>query len=344
MSAWPFSRFARIFGLSRSLNSSCLTGILKMPNCHVQAAATTAAQAAVVFSCGAPMLVCYIDEAGCTGVLPSSDLAVQPVFVLSGLVLPGYTIRQLTKDFLNWKRHFFPQQMSHAATGLDQILVEIKGADDIRHHIRSPRSERALHSAFAKLEGLLNILDRHQAMILAQITVKCPDQAIDSKALYTRSIQNLLSNLQYECVSKGLDAAVVADSRSKAKNENAAHSVFTQMFRQGGDPYSRIMDMPTFGHSGNHAGLQLADLISSGVLYPLCVHQFCSHALPTSPHLAANYDQLRIRFATRLYRLQSMLPERESGERRNGIYVRDLLTQRNSAHLFDVRSFDAPPP
>jgi hypothetical protein len=35
------------------------------------------------------------------------------------------------------------------------------------------------------------------------------------------------------------------------------------------------MEVPSFGHSDNHAGLQLADLICSAFLWPMAMHAYC---------------------------------------------------------------------
>jgi len=46
------------------------------------------------------MLIRYVDEAGCTGVLPDPDSSIQPLFVVCGLVIEQTRIHDLTKDLL----------------------------------------------------------------------------------------------------------------------------------------------------------------------------------------------------------------------------------------------------
>ena len=60
-------------------------------------------------------------------------------------------------------------------------------------------------------------------------------------------MQSLFQYFQDFLTSVNERGFVVADSRSKAKNVNVAHSIFTQKHQKAGDPYNRIVEMPTFG-------------------------------------------------------------------------------------------------
>lgn len=78
------------------------------------------------------------------------------------------------------------------------------------------------------------------------------------------------------------------DSRSTRQNIQAAHSIFTQKFKASGDSYPSIMEAPAFGHSDNHAGLQLSDLICSGFLWPMAMHAYCEGKV-ASIHVRPDY-------------------------------------------------------
>ncbi len=69
---------------------------------------------------------------------------------------------------------------------------------------------------------------------------------------------------------------MVIDSSAPKLNSAMAHSIFTQKFKATGDSYGRMLEMPTFGHSENHVGLQLADLLASGLLFPMASHCYCT--------------------------------------------------------------------
>lgn len=47
------------------------------------------------------MHFCYVDEAGCTGNLPSLTSNIQPLFVLCGLIVAESVAPELTKDFFS---------------------------------------------------------------------------------------------------------------------------------------------------------------------------------------------------------------------------------------------------
>ena len=57
------------------------------------------------------MYVCYIDEAGCTGELSGPASAVQPAFVLNGLIVPAGRIESLTRAWIQIKQAYFPNRL-----------------------------------------------------------------------------------------------------------------------------------------------------------------------------------------------------------------------------------------
>ena len=62
---------------------------------------------------------------------------------------------------------------------------------------------------------------------------------------------------------------IVLDSRNKVKNVPVAHSLFTWNFSTHGTAYRYMAELPLFGHSDNHAMLQLVDWVASGILAPM---------------------------------------------------------------------------
>jgi hypothetical protein len=81
------------------------------------------------------MQIFYVDEAGCTGALPSATAPIQPVFVLGGVMLEQSCLRNFTLEWLHLKDKFFPGLRIPNSDFLDWIAVEIKGAD-LRKRIR----------------------------------------------------------------------------------------------------------------------------------------------------------------------------------------------------------------
>lgn len=125
---------------------------------------------------------------------------------------------------------------------------------------------------------------------------------------------------------------IIADSRSKAKNALVAHSVFTQKFQVAGDEYHRVLEMPTFGHSENHVGIQLADLVCSALLFPMAAHAYCLGYV-ANLHVHADHGVLKHRFGARLRTLQYRFQD-TANQWRGGITVRDELAQRPGSRLF----------
>jgi len=79
---------------------------------------------------------------------------------------------------------------------------------------------------------------------------------------------------------------VVADSRRKNQNMDTSHSIFTKIFSNSGNAYPNLLEMPTFCHANNHALIQIADFICSGLLFPMAAYSFCTgyvHNVHVSP-------------------------------------------------------------
>jgi hypothetical protein len=90
--------------------------------------------------------------------------------------------------------------------------------------------------------------------------------------------------------------------------------------------------MPTFGHSDNHVGIQIADLLCSALLFPIAAQTYCTGHV-NNVHVQAGYGLLKTRFGTQLSALQHRFQD-GGGRWRGGIVVNDRLTQRSGAHLF----------
>ena len=78
------------------------------------------------------MHICYLDEAGCTGALPSADTQIQPVFVLGGLFVEETKVRSMTHELLALKQQFFPNLLPENTLYHDWMAAEIKGAEMTR--------------------------------------------------------------------------------------------------------------------------------------------------------------------------------------------------------------------
>ncbi|HEY0017562.1 MAG TPA: DUF3800 domain-containing protein [Longimicrobium sp.] len=279
------------------------------------------------------MRICYVDEAGCTGALPNPSSDVQPVFVLGGVEIPQPSIHRVTHEFLHLKKRFYPNLAPKSATYLDWILTEIKGSE-LRKGAADPSHRKRRH-ALGFLHETLSLLETEGARINGRVWIKGIGQAVNGRSIYTFSLQYICG-----CFNRQLEVddewgLLVCDSRNKALNSLASYSVFTQKFKASGDSIPRVLEMPVFGHSENHAGVQIADVICSALLFPLAVHAYCRTAV-TNLHVR-DYSHLRDRFTDRLGALQVRYCDPQRGGRlTGGVTVDDKIGRRPRTDMFPV--------
>lgn len=273
------------------------------------------------------MQICYLDETGCTGLLPSAASEIQPVFAPVGVILPQTSLHDVTMEFLAIKSRFFPNLASQHY--LDAILAEVKGAD-IRRHAASDSRRKSRH-ALGFLDKFVSLLETHGARIVGRVLIKGIGTPIAGREVYTSYVQSICSYFQELLSSADESGFLIADSRTKPQNSNLSHSIFTQKFSARGDRYHRIVEMPTYGHSDNHVGLQMADLLCSALIFPLAVASYCAGHV-SSVHVRPGFALLRKRYGARLKQLQFLYTE--DGRRKGGITVSDNLGRRPSRLLF----------
>lgn len=127
-------------------------------------------------------------------------------------------------------------------------------------------------------------------------------------------------------------ASASPNSRDPWKNANVAHSVFTQKFRASSTVYSRIAELPTFGHSENHAGIQICDIICSALLYPIAAEAYCTGHV-ANVHVQPRAADLRQRFGPALKAMQYRYQD-PTGKWICGIVVSDALAHRHAGAMF----------
>jgi hypothetical protein len=281
------------------------------------------------------MYICYIDEAGCPGALPSATSDVQPVLVLTGVILPQYNLSDLTKKFLALKAQFHPHIASKLKHELDIAKYEIKGAD-LRRDIR--RGNRNLRrQVFGFLDKTLDLLEKYQVNLVSKIYIKEPAGAFDGKSVYAAAVQSICAAFQKFLEAHNSSGIVIADSRTPGLNSIVSHSIFTQKYRATGDPYDRILEAPVFGHSENHVTIQIADFLCSTMLFPMASHVYCTGHI-VSVHVHANDQKIEERYSERLKKLAYRFLD--GGRYRGGITVNDAIEKRSASLLFQTNKFD----
>ncbi|MGG1943587.1 DUF3800 domain-containing protein [Trinickia sp. NRRL B-1857] len=269
--------------------------------------------------------ICYIDEAGNSAALPSGNTDNQPVLVIAGLIVQQDALSDITREFLALKRKYFPGSFTSIHL-LDDVREEIKGSD-LRSAIRKKAHKATTQLRF--IDETLELLERYECRILADIWVKGIGTEFKARETYTQSVQHACRSFQAYLESKDARGFMVADFRTTQLNDQVAHSIFTQKYRAKGDPFSHILELPTFGVSNNHVGLQITDILCTTLLFPMASSVYCFGHV-TGVHVNARDLVVRRRYAKRVKNLQF----------KSGAYwsvsVWDKLKKRASAELFVV--------
>lgn len=235
-------------------------------------------------------------------------------------------------EYLALKRRHFPGLAPRSGHLLDWGRVEVKGAD-IRKMARSSDKAERRH-ALIFLDEVLGILEAHSARIFGRLWVKEIGVPINKESMVAVSSQAMCETFQDLLRDCGEDGLMIIDSSSPRVDAVLSHSVFTQKFKATGDRYDRLLEMPVFGHSENHAGLQLADLVASAFLYPMATYSYCTGHV-TTVHVHSRFSEVKRQFAQRLMSRQYRYYD-ANGMRRGGITVSDAIEHRPGSHLFRV--------
>ena len=275
------------------------------------------------------MYICYVDESGGFEA-PNQAPGATPLMTFAGLIIRTDALAPLTADFLDLKRRFYPGLRT--VRNLDLVLSEVKGSE-LRRRVRSPIREQRRHSV-GVLESTVRLIERYDLRLLGRVWIKEPDEALDPRASYTYAIQDIAKHFNHFLESKTDSGLMLCDGRAHSLDAQVSHSIFTLKHKQSGDDLSRLVEAPVFGRSENHTGLQLTDILASGLIFPTAARVYCA-AHFSSVHTHRNYDELRTRFSARL-RPQQHLYQDPSGRTRGGIVVSDKLGKKSSSLLFQA--------
>ncbi|MEE8395464.1 MAG: DUF3800 domain-containing protein, partial [bacterium] len=125
---------------------------------------------------------------------------------------------------------------------------------------------------------------------------------------------------------------MILDARSHAQDKRVSFSIFTRKFQISGDAFPELVEMPTFGQSDNHAGIQVADLLCSALLFPIAAYSYCSGRI-SNVHVDPGFSTLKNRYGPKIEELQYQYHD-DTGALKGGLVVSDPLTHRDSSHLF----------
>ena len=250
--------------------------------------------------------------------------------VILGLIVDATSVPTLTREFLELKRRHFPGRFARGRA-LDHILTEIKGSEILQITRSTSRNKRRHADQFRS--GLLDIVEAHKCHLIARVWIKEPGRTMSPDGSYCYAVQDISTHFNQFLTSQDEVGVLIADGRSHHTNRKVAHSIFTQKWRSGGDPYPALPDVPLFAASDNHAGLQIADMLASALVLPMAASAYCPKQ-PGSTHSSPQYDNVRHGFGMRMRALQYRYQEK-SGRWRGGLVVSDRLGGRPGSLLFE---------
>ena len=115
------------------------------------------------------MFLCYVDEAG--DEQPLRTRTDPPVLVIGGLIVEESHARALVWDFLMLKKKFNPSLSGENVKLSDVIAFEMKG-NDLRADMRGGGRRRRSRRAYGILDGVLELLEKHNVVIVGEVEVK----------------------------------------------------------------------------------------------------------------------------------------------------------------------------
>ena len=155
----------------------------------------------------------------------------------------------------------------------------------------------------------------------------------DATPVYTSSIQGICAYFEHYLSQTNDTGACIADSRNKFENISVSHSIFKQKFSPARRRYQRLGELPTFGHSENHAGLQICDLVCSALLYPIACFAYCTGHV-NNVHVQPSATYLRQRYGQQLKALQYRYQNETNGRYEGGVVVSDALSHQTGSLMF----------
>lgn len=262
--------------------------------------------------------------------LPTATSNVQPTLVFGGMIIDYGRLHYITDRLLNLKQRFFPGSVPIGTPHMGWMLKEIKGAELRKDACEGNRNVR--RAAVGFMTELLKLCETSDAKLIGRVWVKSIGAPIDGTAIYTFSLQSIYTDFQNYLARENDVGIVVVDSRLKHLNTPVAHSIFTQKFKGTGDSYDRIIELPGFSHSDNHAGLQIVDFICSAIMTPIAVETYCrGHVV--SVHVRPGYADLKATFSAQCRKLQYRYAE-ASGRMRGGFVVSDGISGAPGGAMF----------
>lgn len=246
--------------------------------------------------------MCYVDESGDTGSLVPAERNAQPIFLISAVLDKQTSLKQLTRSIIELKKRFFPSYGNGATHWHDWLKIEVKGAN-LRRALREGTHDAKRH-VIGFMDKALRLMEQHHVQIVSRIYLKTPNAEFNGSSVYPAAVQRLEMAFENRLQRDNDQGIFVLDSRNKVKNVPVSHGIFTMKFSARGNGYDYLAELPLFGHSENHAMLQLADWVGSAFLSPMATRAYYRDLESVCVHADPVFDIIRKRFGQRIKALQ----------------------------------------
>jgi hypothetical protein len=234
--------------------------------------------------------------------------------------------------YVRLKKEFEPQLQREDRKLSDLIKFEIKGSK-LRRDVRSDRGGRNVRRrALGFLDKTVRLLEEHECRLMGKIIVKTDVRPLDDKREYPKAVQEVARSFDSQAGERGTKGMIILDSRTKVKNEGNVHAITTGRFKQGGDQYPHLIEAPVFGHSDTHVPLQIADILASGIMFPIACLEY-TEPRHDNIHRHENYRMIKDLLGTRLAHIEHRYLNSD-GINRGGFQVIDPVQRRGTHLLF----------
>ena len=172
----------------------------------------------------------------------------------------------------------------------------------------------------------MGLLKRHDVSMVARIWTKAPSSPFKATAVYT-SLDSGPVYVLRALSGRTRQPRVVHRRQPQQEPEGLPLNLHPEVQHRA-ENYERLVELPTFGHSDNHAGLQICDIVCSGLLYPIACYAYCTGHV-NNVHVQSGASRLRRRYGQQLKELQHRYYDVEEGRHVGGVVVSDYLNQRS---------------
>lgn len=274
------------------------------------------------------MRLCYLDESGgCEP--PDQGPSATPVMVILGLIIDASSVPAITRDFLALKRRHFPGRYT-SGPALNHVLTEVKGNELLQMTRSDSRNKRRQADRFRA--ELLDLVQSYGCRVVGRVWIKEHGKGLKVTPSYCYAVQDISLHFSQYLLANSSEGLLIADGRTQSQNVQVAHSVFTQKWRTGGDPFPPLLEVPLFAHSDNHVGLQLADLLASTLVFPMAAAGYYK-PIHGHAHSSSRYAGVRGLYGSALKDLQYRYRD-ETGRWRGGLVVSDPAGKQPGTALF----------